>query len=58
MSSSANNLEVYNTVRKFYANWVEGYLAKIPDHNPIIDTLLTAFKKSLVYAETQPGITL
>jgi glycosyltransferase involved in cell wall biosynthesis len=58
MSSAANNLEIYNTVRKFYANWVESYLAKIPDHNPIIDTLLTAFKKSLVYAETQPGITL
>lgn len=51
MSSAANNLEIYNTVRQFYANWIEGYLAKIPHHNPVIDRLLTTFKNSLVCTE-------
>ncbi len=49
MSSAANNPEIYNTVRKFYANWIESYLAKIPGHNPVIDSLLAAFKNSLVF---------
>ena len=51
MSSAANNLEIYNTVRQFYANWIEGHLAKIPHHNPVIDILLTTFKNSLVCTE-------
>lgn len=58
MSSAANNLEIYNTVRKFYANWIENYLTKISGHNPAIDSLLATFKNSLVYTETQPGIAL
>ena len=58
MSSAANNLEIYNTVRKFYANWIENYLTKISGHNPVIDSLLATFKNSLVYTETQPGIAL
>lgn len=58
MSSAANNLEIYNTVRQFYANWIENYLTKISGHNPVIDSLLATFKNSLVYTETQPGIAL
>ena len=58
MSSAANNPEIYNTVRKFYANWIESYIVKMPARNPIIDTVLASFKKSLFYGETQPGITL
>lgn len=51
MSSAANNLEIYNTVRKFYANWIESYLAKLPGHNPLIGSLLDTFKNSLVNTE-------
>jgi glycosyltransferase involved in cell wall biosynthesis len=47
MSSAANNPAIYNAVRKFYANWIEGYLAKKADREPVIDTLLATFKKTL-----------
>jgi glycosyltransferase involved in cell wall biosynthesis len=58
MSSAANNPEIYNAVRKYYANWIEGYLDKLPYHDPIIDSLLSSFMNSLSTKEIQPGITL
>lgn len=49
MSSASGNAEIYNTVRKFYANWVESYLAKFPLKNDEIFSLLNEFKDSLIY---------
>jgi glycosyltransferase involved in cell wall biosynthesis len=56
MSSAANNPKIYNTVRKFYASWIECYCARIPGHNTEIDNLLAAFKNTLANTESQ-GIT-